>query len=170
MEDTQKTKKKAYKAKLAEALRQKEELLYELQLLRSERDKAIGEKCLAQAKLKEQTEETISLQADYQSIEKSFISMKIEHVNLKSAHESLKDDHEISKKMLKLRDNEISSLLKTQDPKKKLPPSVPKNNAKEPAKIQMNKNIKPFPSTSFSFNIYSPNRGSLSNSYREEEH
>jgi chromosome segregation ATPase len=165
---TIKAKKSTYKLKLNESIKEVQALQRELEQVRQERDKAIGEKCLAQAKLKEQDEEVCSLQLNLKALESSYITMKIEHANLKSNYESLKDDHEIVRKMICIRDNEIKSLTNIQNTQKKIGNLVPK--AKESLKPPINKNIKPFPSSSFSFNLYSNNKPSHSSSWREDDH
>lgn len=164
-----KAKKREYKTKLAAALRRIESLEYELALIRTERDKAIGEKCLATAKLKEQAEELTSFQARATALENSYVTMKIEHVNLKSNFESLKDDYDISKKMIQLRDREIQNLTKSQDSKRKNHPDTP-TRMKETLRPPVNKNIKPFPSTSFSFNLIHSNKNSFTSSMRDDDH
>lgn len=162
-----KQKKREYKKKFLEAQRLLQDTQYELKLLRDERDKAIGEKCLATAKMKEQFEDLSSLQFRYQHLETSYISMKIDHVNLKSNYESLKDDYEISKKMLAMRDKEIQGLSKIQDSKRKAQPDTP-TRLKEPQRPPINKNIRPFPSASFSFNLISSKQSSFNGSFKEE--
>lgn len=153
------------KQKVEEDRRKIQDLEFELKLVREERDKAIGEKYLALAKLKEQCEEVVCLQDRVHQLETSFITMKIEHVNLKSNYESLKDDLDISKKMLQIRDNEIRGLAQAQDLKRTQKTETPKGKDARPP---TNKNIRPFPSTSYSFNIISSSHSSRRNSFREE--
>ena len=164
-----KSENEVYKRNLENALRHSQDLEFELKLVREERDKAIGEKYLALAKLKEQAEDVASLQARFQAMETSSITMKIEHVNLKSNYESLKDDNDISKKLLQIRDNEIRNLIQAQDPKRRPQPQTP-TKLKESIRPPINKNLKPFPSASFSFNIIPSHRLSNNGSLREDTH
>ena len=59
--------------------------------------------------------------------------------------------------------------MKAQDPKKKAIPDTP-TRCKESLRPPMNKNLKPFPSTSFSFNIMTNSRSSHTNSMRDDDH
>lgn len=167
----QKIKKKEYKEKWRETEKRAELLECELKIVREERDRVIGEKCLATAKFKENSEELVLMQNQFQVLENSYVKQKVEFVNLKSAHESLKEDFEVLKKMLAMRDKEIQGLSKQQDIRRKAHPNTPtraKDTLKPP---HLNTNIRPFPSTSFSFNlISSSNKNSFTSSFREEDH
>lgn len=165
-----KIKKKEYKARLQQAELKIEQLSLELQLVREERDRTIGEKCLATAKYKENTEEIHSLQSRYQMLESNYIKQKLDHINLKSNHESLQEDFEVMKKLLAARDKEIQALTRQNDSKRKNHPDTPTRNKELLKPPQVNKNIRPFPSTSFSFNLISSNKNSFASSFRDDDH
>ena len=165
-----KEKKKVYKEKLREAERKIDVLTMELKLVREERDRMIGEKCLATAKYKEHIEEVASIQERYQSLENSYIKQKLDHINLKSNHESLAEDFEVLKKLLSSRDKEIQALTKQHDQKRKAHPDTPTRNKELLKPPQINKNIRPFPSTSFSFNLISSNKNFFASSFRDDDH
>jgi len=167
----EKNKKKEYKEKWKEAERRAELLESELKLVKEERDRFIGEKCLATAKFKENSEELVVTQNRFQMLENNYVKQKVEYVNLKSAHESLKEDFEALKKMLTLRDKEIQGLSKQQDLRRKAHPNTPTRSKDSLKPPNPNPSIRPFPSTSFSFNlISSSNKNSFTSSFREEDH
>lgn len=166
-----KAKKKLYKNKWKDAERVIEMLKHELNLLRDERDRAIGERCLVTANLKETSEELSLMHSRFEMLENNYVKQKVEHANLKSLHESMSEDFEIIKKMLTARDKEIQNLTKQQEIRRKKNPETPTRSKELLKPPSQNKNIRPFPSSSFSFNfISSSNKNSFTSSFREEDH
>lgn len=182
--DKSKNENKILKATIEQLKEHTQDLARNLKLVTEERDTEIGKRFLAIAQLKEQTEELQSAIKRAEYCEDAYIKLKLSYVEIQSQFETMKDELEAANKILKIKDTEINNLSKSNDRITKNPKqssynrplySLPSDRVtrnpsfNESKTIDLSKNIKAFPSSSYSFNLLKPRKRSIASSLKGDE-